>query len=198
LTGIADDTVGRTKIIALLSAITPWDDLEADHVKGVSRWIASGAPLYRNAQADEPPVHLVSYFVALDEVRGELLLVDHRKSGLWLPTGGHVEIGEDPWATVLRECAEELAIAAKPTAIAAEQPFFVTMTPTRGDKQHTDVSLWYIVGTDAGSVTEYDKNEFAAIRWLTVPQVLSLPVATVDPHMHRFVRKLDFAMRRLL
>jgi 8-oxo-dGTP pyrophosphatase MutT (NUDIX family) len=187
-----------SSISALLAAIPPWDDLEADHVSSASRWIASGAPLYRNGHPDEPPVHLVSYFVPFDEVRHELLLVDHRKFGLWLPPGGHVEIGEDPWAAVRRECAEELATAANATAISSERPFFVTMTLTRGAKQHTDVSLWYIVGANVGSVTEYDENEFASIRWLTLPQVLSLSPAMLDPHMHRFARKLDFAMHQPL
>ncbi|MFE5112552.1 hypothetical protein [Streptomyces sp. NPDC056663] len=28
-----------------------------------------------------------------------MLLVAHRKAGLWLPAGGHVEPGEDPWRT---------------------------------------------------------------------------------------------------
>lgn len=30
----------------------------------------------------------MSYFVVLDAERGELLLVAHRKAGLWLPPGG--------------------------------------------------------------------------------------------------------------
>jgi hypothetical protein len=55
---------------------------------------------------DVPTMHLVSYLVALDEARGELLLVAHRTAGLWLPSGGHVEPMEDPWDTVLRECGK--------------------------------------------------------------------------------------------
>lgn len=77
-------------------------------------------------------MHLVSYFAVLDDTRGQLLLVAHRKAGLWLPAGGHVESGEDPWAAVVRECREELGIEAVASPVAGELPFFLTVTGTRG------------------------------------------------------------------
>jgi 8-oxo-dGTP pyrophosphatase MutT (NUDIX family) len=135
-------------------------------------------------------MHLVSYFVVLDDERGELLLVAHRKAGLWLPTGGHVEPSEDPWAAVERECREELGIAAVASAFAGERPAFLTVTRTQGHGEHTDVSLWYVVNADADSITSYDEEEFTAIRWLTPEQVLQEPLSSLDPHMHRFTRKL--------
>ncbi|WP_211329500.1 NUDIX domain-containing protein [Thermobifida halotolerans] len=51
--------------------------------------------------------------------RGELLLVARRRAGLRPPAGGHVEPGEDPWDTVVRECAEELALTARPCRTSA-------------------------------------------------------------------------------
>ena len=137
-----------------------------------------------------PPVHLVSYFVVLDEKRGELLLVAHRKAGLWLPSGGHVEPMEDPWDTVVRECREELFIEAVPSAVAGGEPFFLTITQTRGRGRHTDVSLWYVLEAEVGSVVTFDEDEFSAIKWLSLSQVLAEPEDTLDPHMHRFTRKL--------
>ncbi|WP_198139660.1 NUDIX domain-containing protein [Candidatus Orientia mediorientalis] len=41
-----------------------------------------------------------------------MLLVDHKKALLWLPSGGHVEIAEDPKTTIERECLEELNVTA--------------------------------------------------------------------------------------
>ncbi|MFG2951581.1 NUDIX domain-containing protein [Streptomyces adustus] len=46
-----------------------------------------------------------------------MLLVAHCKAGLWLPAGGHVEPGEDPWAAMVRECREELGIHATASPI---------------------------------------------------------------------------------
>ncbi|MHB8375756.1 MAG: NUDIX domain-containing protein, partial [Dehalococcoidia bacterium] len=45
--------------------------------------------------------------------RGQTLLHWHRKNGMWLPPGGHVEPGEDPVQAVEREVLEETGIAAE-------------------------------------------------------------------------------------
>ncbi|GAA3789485.1 NUDIX hydrolase [Streptomyces phyllanthi] len=180
----------RAELAELVHGIAPWDELERTHLKAAAEWIAGGAPLYRTRKPDVPATHLVSYFVVLDERRGELLLVAHRKAGLWLPPGGHVEPDERPWAAVVRECREELGIAAVAAPVAGERPFFLTVTRTRGQGEHTDVSLWYVLSTDAGSITSYDEEEFSAIRWLSVEQVLDEPLDVLDPHMHRFAHKL--------
>jgi 8-oxo-dGTP pyrophosphatase MutT (NUDIX family) len=37
----------------------------------------------------------------------------HRKLDMWLPAGGHVELGEDPVQAVLREVHEELSVEAE-------------------------------------------------------------------------------------
>ncbi|WP_167748621.1 NUDIX domain-containing protein [Streptomyces sp. CB02400] len=67
----------------------------------------------------------------MEETHGQLLLVVHRKAGLWLPAG-HVEPGEDPWAAVVRESRKELGIEAGASPVAGERPFFLTVTRTWG------------------------------------------------------------------
>lgn len=180
----------RARLLETIGAIEPWDALERDHLETTRRWITGGAPLHRVRKPDVPPTHLVSYFVVLDHQRGLLLLVAHRKAGLWLPPGGHVEPGEHPWAAVVRECREELGVEAVASPLTGPHPFFLTVTRTRGEGPHTDVSLWYLLDLDVDSVTDYDEGEFAAIRRLTAEEVLEEPAESLDPHLHRFTRKL--------
>lgn len=187
------DDVLRSRLLQVVGAIAPWDDVERAHLRTATRWIAGGAPLHRVRKPDVPPMHLVSYFAVLDEARGRQLLVAHRAAGLWLPAGGHVEPGEDPWPAVVRECREELGIEATASSLTGELPLFLTVTATRGRGTHTDVSLWYVLDAAAESVTSYDRGEFDAIRWLTDEQVLAEPLARLDPHMHRFTYKLRSA-----
>lgn len=52
----------------------------------------------------------VSGFVAHD---GRVALHWHRKIGMWLPAGGHIEPGEDPVEATLREVREEFAVEAE-------------------------------------------------------------------------------------
>jgi 8-oxo-dGTP pyrophosphatase MutT (NUDIX family) len=102
----------RDKIVKVVAAIEPLDEIEREHRDSTIEWIRSGAPIFRTVKPDVPPRHLVSYFALVDEARGKMLLVDHKIAGLWLPSGGHVEPDEDPRATVIRELAEELSLAA--------------------------------------------------------------------------------------
>ena len=98
----------RSALRAEIAAIDPLDELEREHIAEVLAWIDSGVELYRISKPATPSKHLVSYFVLVD---GEnVLLVDHKNAQLWLPTGGHVEPGEHPRATVARELREELGI----------------------------------------------------------------------------------------
>jgi 8-oxo-dGTP pyrophosphatase MutT (NUDIX family) len=190
------DDQPRAHLSELIGAVEPWDALERAHRETATQWIASGAPLHRVHKPDVPAMHLVSYFVVLDDTLGQLLLVAHRKAGLWLPAGGHVEPGESPWAAVVRECREELGIEAVASPITGELPFFLTVTRTRGQRAHTDVSLWHLLNADADTITSYDQDEFDAIRWLTDEQVLEEPAGLLDPHMHRFTCKLKHARTR--
>ncbi|GAA1681226.1 NUDIX hydrolase [Glycomyces endophyticus] len=184
----------RTRLTDLLDGVVPWDDLERDHLDAARAWISGGAPLYRTAKPATPPMHLVSYFAAFDEARERVLLVEHRKAGLRLPTGGHVEPGESPWDAVRRECREELGIAADPSGVAGERPFFVTVTDTLGQGRHTDVSLWHLIRATPEDVTWFSEEEFSGVAWLSLAQVLAEPIATLDPHMHRFTAKLARAL----
>jgi hypothetical protein len=99
-----------------------------------------------------------------------------------------------PWDTVVRECREELDTTAVPSSVAPQRPFFLSVTETRGDGTHTDVSLWYLLRADRAVVTSFDQKEFTALRWLSPQQVLAVPAHTLDPQMHRFARKLMAAV----
>ncbi|GAA2757395.1 NUDIX domain-containing protein [Actinopolymorpha rutila] len=191
-------TASRQHLVDLVEGIRPWDKTERAHRQTTLDWLAGGAPAYRTAKPDVPDPHLVSYFVVLDEARRDLLLVAHRKAGLWLPPGGHVEPDEDPWETVVRECREELHVEAAPSrlpGLPGDRPFFVTVTRTRGAGPHTDVSLWYVLGLPRSSIVSYDAAEFAGIRWVRADQVGDEPPDTLDPHLDRFAAKLLASVR---
>ena len=177
----------RHRVRELVWSLRAADTREERDRDEVLRWVDSGAPLYRTRPPDEPPMHLVSYVVPVDPERGRLLLVAHRKAGLWLPPGGHVEPDEDPWHTAVREAAEELGLT---VGSAIGEPAFITVTRTVGQGPHTDVSLWYVVETAVDAVTGFDASEFDAIAWLRPEEVLERPPHELDPELPRFVSKL--------
>ena len=186
----------REEIARAVAVIEAVDALEAEHQGAVLEWIESGDELYRLVPPDQPPMYLVSYFVPFDPLSGSVLLAAHRKSGLVLPPGGHCEPGELPWQTVERECIEELGIPAVALPWLDCAPLFVTVTETQGSvvRRHTDVSLWHAIAVERGDERLHpDPGEFDGVRWLTFDEVLAEPIERLDPHMHRFARKLRAA-----
>lgn len=180
----------RHKIQEKVRALQPLDSIESEHRDDVLQWIESGADLFRVQRPDIPPKHLVSYFVLIDPVQKSMLLVDHIKAQLWLPTGGHVELNEDPIETVRRETAEELRMKAA-FLHNNDSPFFITVTETGGlTPGHTDVSLWYLLKGSVHDFIDYDRTEFNDIEWFSFDEILQSDSVIFDPHLQRFTRKL--------
>lgn len=171
-------------ILDELAAIEPLDAIEAAHLADAVAWVESDAQLFRIAKPATPSKHLVSYFAVVDD--DHILLVDHRNAGLWLPTGGHVEPGEHPRETVVRELFEELGLLAAVDAIGP--PAMVTVTVTTGQTAgHTDVSLWYVVRGNRSAAFAFDTAEFSAARWFAFAEA---PLRRADPHLGRFIAKI--------
>jgi len=166
-----------------VSLVEPFDELESELKKDILAWIDSGVEVCRLSKPDVPPKHLISYFAVVD---GEyLLLVDHINAELWLPPGGHVESGEHPRTTVMREAKEELSIDGE---FLYDYPLFLTLTETVGKTAgHTDVSIWYALKGDRLQKLVIDESEFHSARWFHKDQI---PLARTDRHMERFISKL--------
>ena len=179
------------KIAAQIMGIVPLDETERAHREDALRWLASTDDVFRRIPPRTPPKHVVSYFLLRDPADGSVLLVDHRKAGLWLPTGGHVDPGEDPVETVKREAGEELGI----DAVFAEEPpapSFITVTETTGpvEQRHTDVSLWFLLVGSRTQALIPDMREFASVRWWTPGEVSAADATRFDPHLGRFLAKV--------
>lgn len=173
----------RAEIRREVESIEPLDELERAAKNDALSWIDSGVEICRLQKPDIPPKHLISYFAVVD---GEhILLVDHINAELWLPTGGHVEPGEHPRETALREAREELSVDG---VFLRSGPMFLTITETVGKTAgHTDVSIWYALKGDRSAELSFDRSEFHSVRWFHKDDV---PLHRTDRHMARFLRKL--------
>ena len=174
----------RERIRNEITGIVPFDAAERDVISDTLKWLDSGAEILPWEKPAIPPKHLVSYFLLVDD--DHVLLVDHINAGLWLPSGGHVEPGEHPKATVEREIVEELGI---PARFASPDPQFITATTTVGSTpDHVDVSLWYVVLGDRSKPLDYDRTEFNQERWFPRNNV---PQDGCEPELGRFLAKMD-------
>ncbi|TWP33892.1 NUDIX hydrolase [Leekyejoonella antrihumi] len=179
-------------VVDLVTELEPLDHLADAHRQETLDWLAETKDIWRRRKPATPDPHLVSYFLLVDSEARQVLLCDHRLSGLWLPTGGHVEVGEHPADTVRREAGEELGIAAQFDAELGERPFLVTITETAADPpdRHTDVSLWFALTGAVGMPLVPDPREFQGVRWWTPAQIHAEDPSHFDPHTARALRRL--------
>ncbi|MBT0768368.1 NUDIX domain-containing protein [Kineosporia sp. J2-2] len=183
----------HTTITRLAADLTPHDEIAHQHRTITLDWLAGTQDIYRRAKPATPTPHLVSYFLLVDRPARSVLLCDHLKARLWLPTGGHVEPGEHPYATVEREITEELGITATPDPVHGRRPFLLTATQTRDtpENQHTDISFWFALAASTTQQLHPDPAEFAAIRWWPVNEIRATDPVRFDPHLGRALDALN-------
>lgn len=180
----------RAVVRGLAAGVAPFDEHEAQDRTSTLRWIESGAQLWRIAPPATPDRHLCVYIVLLDDRRRTILLVDHVKAGLWLCPGGHVDDREDPRTTVLREAEEELRIDGEFHPRFGTDPLFLTVTKTRNEHPHTDVTFWFVLAGDQDMRIEADPREANDIGWFALDDPTVWAKDGFDPHMARFHAKL--------
>lgn len=176
----------------LVEDIEPVDFVERGHREEAISWLGTATDVFRRTSNPVAPVrHLVSYFLLIDEEESSILLGDHIKSGLWLPSGGHVEPGEHPVATVRRECLEELGVDATFLPRVGERPLFITITDTVGPADvHNDVSLWFCLSGTRSMKLLPDPGEYVSVRWWRYDEVHDAEPGLLDPGMGRMLGKL--------
>lgn len=181
------DAVSDSLVEQLVASVHTHDEMASQHKARALQWLSHTRDIYRRVKPGTPSPHLVSYFLVIDRPARRVLLCDHRLSGLWLPTGGHVEPGEDPVDTVRREAMEELGIEARFDAQHGCRPFFLTVTETIGlpEKRHTDVSLWFALAGWRHQRLEPDEREFVEVRWWSRKELSAADSSRFEPHLQR-------------
>ncbi len=145
-------------------------DVNKKDLKKFSTRIRSSHLLIRE---ENPQDHLCTFYIPVDKKDKKLYLVIHRKSGLWMPPGGHIDKNEFPYNTVQRECQEELNY----TIFFDQIEFFnLSIDPIDNPLQLCKVhySLWYLVNT--GRQKFHYNEESLDGRWVTLPEAQKLVV----------------------
>jgi 8-oxo-dGTP pyrophosphatase MutT (NUDIX family) len=131
--------------------------------------------------------HCCAYFAPYNPATKQILLGDHKKSGLWLMPGGHIDANETLLTTLNRKIEEELGVSNFYTQ--RPEPFLLSITnivtDVRPCQKHFDV--WHVMETD-GEGLEIDYTEYNEVRWVTIEQARAL---VTDPANLMALDKLE-------
>lgn len=129
--------------------------------------------------------HFCVYFPAFDPREKEIFIGHHKKSGLWLVNGGHMDKGENIHQTLKREIYEEWGLKFD---IKNLSPVFLTITkilhnPKIPCKIHFDI--WFMIETDKNTFKpdkEKLDKEFFEMRWMKIDEAkkLTKDQSTID------------------
>ena len=138
--------------------------------------------------------HFCVYFLLYHPQARQVFVVHHKKSGLWLSPGGHIDAYELLFQTLKRKIWEELGFEYNPPPDIL--PFQLTITPISNPahacRMHYEV--WYRVSAE-GRVISINPQEFHEARWLGINEARAL---VTDPANLEAVGKLQEMLAKAL
>ncbi len=131
------------------------------------------------------PSHLTASGVVVDASRTGVLLVLHRKIGLWLQPGGHLEDGDTSLAgAALRESVEETGVP--DLRLASSTPVHLDRHAAPcGAEHHLDVR--FLVVARDGAVPQVSE-ESLDVRWFPLDALPEQRSANLDPMLKAALR----------
>lgn len=138
---------------------TPIDDAERSCINEFLRLFDA---LDRPFDQESDPVHVTGSAIVVGP-RGVVLL-RHKRLGMWLQPGGHIDPGESPWEAAVREAREETGLDVR---FDGDAPPLVHVDVHPGGRGHTHLDLRYLVhGGDADPTPpEGESQEIGWFDW---------------------------------
>jgi 8-oxo-dGTP pyrophosphatase MutT (NUDIX family) len=159
--------VRRPQLLALVAARRlngPVDDRERSSIGTIE---AAVAALDRPFDEDGGPTHVTSSAIITGPAG--VLLLEHKRLGIWVQPGGHLDPGEDLAAGAGREAVEETGL---PVSQPAAGPWMVHVDVHDGGRGHTHLDLRWALG--ASGEPKPPPGESQRIGWFGWDQALAM------------------------
>ncbi len=158
----------------------PLDEREARSKRDVLAALSTlSAPFDRRAD----PTHVTGSGVVVGD-RGVLLHL-HRRLGIWVQPGGHLEMAETPWDAARRETAEETGLDVN--LVGADPVPALLHVDIHGAGEHIHLDLRYLLEVSGEDEPAPPVGESQQVRWMTWPEA----IAVADAGLVGLLRHLD-------
>lgn len=119
--------------------------------------------------------------------KNRVLLHEHRKTALWLASGGHLEGNELPWEAALRETREETGLLVD--VLSRPALFHGLSKHSVGDHTHFDLS-YLAQPAERSPPTSPSPGESRNLKWVGYDEARKMAPANVTEQLHALVGRL--------
>jgi 8-oxo-dGTP pyrophosphatase MutT (NUDIX family) len=160
-----------------ITALSPVDDREA---RAQATTLRALQQLRHPFDEHADPTHLTSSAVVISD-RG-VLLHRHKRLGLWLQPGGHIDPDEEPEDAAVREVREETGLVGEHVGL---PPVVAHVDVHAGGRGHTHLDLRYVLRA-GGDDPRPAPGESQDAAWFAWPDA----IAVADPGLRGFLTAL--------
>jgi 8-oxo-dGTP pyrophosphatase MutT (NUDIX family) len=174
------DQARRARIRRSVAERSGVDERERDSLE---RFLRSFDALREPLSQEADLVHVTGSGIVIG-ARGVVLL-KHKRLGIWLQPGGHIDDGEMPWEAALRESAEETGLDVELCGPLDGDgaPGLVHVDVHAGGRGHTHLDLRYLIdGGDADPDPPEDESQ--EIGWFPWPEAIELADPGLSGALH--------------
>jgi 8-oxo-dGTP pyrophosphatase MutT (NUDIX family) len=178
------------RLTRLLEQLRAYQPADSDEVGYVTRMIELALDAAACQRSHFAPGHFTASAFVLSPGRTDLVMIHHKKLGIWVQPGGHVEATDsDLQSAAQREVLEEVGLGELEPFAIGDSPLFdldIHRIPARKAEpahEHFDVRFAFVAGAQSLVASE----EVADLRWVPINEVERLGV---DQSVLRAVNKL--------
>ena len=172
----------RQTLLAALQSYQPFDRQEAADQQRTIEFLNQETDCFSR---DNQNGHITASSWIVHQQSSMILLTHHRKLNRWFQLGGHMEAGEDPLTSALREASEESGIHELEAINDQLFDIDVHLIPARGNQDaHFHYDLRYLLSAKHTETKLSDESH--QLKWFAIEQLSFLDQ---DHSLQRMAKK---------